>query len=193
MGNDFLIVMASYFLGALPSGYVFTRLFSNLNILKVGSGNVGGMNTIRYVGIAPGLLTIVADIGKGALAVYIASVYSTTSLLPLIAIFFVVLGHNFSIFIGFKGGKGLGATLGALLVLSPLTIVYVLICIAFMSLLLRDTNTGTATGILSLPVILRFQYAGWVWSLIGLAISLVIVIKHAPDFGAYAKGRRQIV
>lgn len=181
-----------YLIGAFPSAYVFGRVFKGVDIRRVGSGNVGGMNTIREAGLLPGMLTIVMDITKGYLAVYLAPVLSESPAMPLLAAFLVVLGHNFNIFLGFKGGKGLATTLGAFLLLSPMTIAFLLLLMALFSLILKDVNSSAGLTAFLLPAVLWFQYYHWGWVLVGAALSMIIVIKHLPDFSAYRKGRRKM-
>ncbi len=189
----FYLGILAYLIGAFPSAYIFGRLFRGVDIRKVGSGNVGGMNTVKEAGPLPGILTIIFDIGKGMLGVYLASALSENPALPLLAAFLVVLGHNFNIFLGFKGGKGLATTLGAFLMLSSLTIAILLVLMALFSLVLRDTNTGAGTAAVLLPAVFWFQYHDWGWVLVGAAMAIVIVAKHIPDFKSYRKGRRKLV
>ncbi|MCL4426473.1 MAG: glycerol-3-phosphate acyltransferase [Firmicutes bacterium] len=191
-GLPWLVLAVAYLLGSFPSAYLLARLFRGVDIRVTGSGNVGGMNALRNVGFWPGLLTGLLDVGKGSLAVYLAQRFTGNPGLSLLAGVGVVLGHNYMIWLGFKGGKGLGATAGALLVLSPLTVLYALLGLALVSLLLRDTNLGSGMGILLLPLILWLQKgeAGWVW--MGLAIGLIVFSKHLGDLADYLKGRRQL-
>ncbi|HOL17608.1 MAG TPA: glycerol-3-phosphate acyltransferase [Bacillota bacterium] len=184
--------LPAYLLGVFPSAYIFSRIFKGVDIRKVGSGNVGGMNTVKEAGLLPGLLTIVFDVGKGILAVYLASRISANPALPLLATFLVVLGHNFNPFLQFRGGKGLATTLGALLVLSPMTAAILLALAALFSLILRDTNTGAGAAAALMPLVYWFLYHHWGWVLLGAATALVIVIKHIPDFRSYRKGRRKL-
>lgn len=189
--QDVLIAVLAFCLGAFPSAYLLTKLFRGLDIRRAGSGNVGGMNTIRVAGKLPGVLTIILDIGKGALAVYLAVRYGS-EWLPLLAAFLAVLGHNFNPFLGFQGGKGLGASVGVLLVLSPLTFVYLIILIAVLILPLRDTNTAAGIGVVAMPLVFWLQFHEWPWVLMGAALALIIVLKHVNDFRAYAQGRRKL-
>ena len=191
--SDLLLGALAYLIGAFPSAYLFSRLFKGVDIRKVGSGNVGGMNTVREAGPLPGILTIIFDVGKGILAVYLASALSDNPSMALMAGFLVVLGHNFNLFLKLKGGKGLATTLGVFLALSPLTIVFLLLLMAVISLILKDTNTGAGAVAVLIPLVLWFQYHNLAWVLVGAALAIVIVVKHVPDFASYRKGRRKLV
>lgn len=191
--TDLVIAVAAYFIGTFPSAYLFGMLFKQIDIRQIGSGNVGAMNTLKSIGYLPGLLTLAADIAKGALAVYIASRYGNLPLLPVLTALLVILGHNYNIFLRFKGGKGLGSLIGALLVLTPVTIIYLFGIIGILALIIRDMNTASGLGIFVLPVLLGLQDGHWLNILTAAAISLVIMIKHLPDFQAYKAGRRRLI
>lgn len=191
--TDIIMIAVAYFIGTFPSAYLCGRLFKGLDIRQTGSGNVGAMNTMKHVGYLPGILTLVADVVKGALAVYLATLYGSWPLIPLLAAFFVVLGHNYNIFLGLKGGKGLGSLTGSMLVLSPITFLYILALVILIALLIRDTNTASGLGILTLPVILGLQKGELAFYLVGAAISLIVAVKHIRDFKAYLQGRRRLI
>ena len=193
LSRDILLAVAAYFIGALPSAYFFGRLFKGLDIRRVGSGNVGAMNTLKEVGYLPGALTLLLDAGKGALAVCLAVALGNWPLLPLLAALLAIAGHNFNIFLKFKGGKGLGTLLGALLLLSPVTIVYILPLAVLLALLIRDTNTAMGLSVLTLPLFWGLQKGELTWCAAGAVISLVIVVKHLRDFQAYRQGRRKLL
>ncbi len=193
-----LWLVAGYLLGSFPSAYAFSRLFANQDVRKVGSGNVGGMNTLRNVGPAAGICTMVFDVGKGALAAWLATRYGAgggaPAWSPLAASVGVVAGHNWMLFLGFRGGKGLGATAGALLILQPVLVVAFLGLIGLGAALFHDTNVAAGVAALGLPF--AFWWAGEgdpAWIVAGTALALVIAAKHWPDFRAYRAGRRRLV
>jgi glycerol-3-phosphate acyltransferase PlsY len=190
---DWLLVVSAYILGSVPSGYLWSRLLKGVDVTATGSGSVGGMNVVRNVGPLPGLLTGLTDVGKGTLAVYLAAAYGTTAYTPLLAAPAAVLGHNYMIFLRFRGGKGLGTTVGALLVLSPASILYAAAAVVACSLALRDTNTGTGMAALLFWAVFWLQYRTPEWALFGLALGLIIFAKHLGDVRSYLKGRRQLV
>ncbi len=189
-----LWLVAGYLLGSFPSAYLGSRLFGRKDIRRVGSGNVGGMNALRNVSLAAGVFTMVADVGKGALAVWLAVLYGPGALAALATLVGVVAGHNWMLFLGFKGGKGLGATIGGLLILEPALVLVFASFMAIWALLTHDSNVGAGLAALTLPV--GFWWAGSgdpVWIVAGVVLGLIIAVKHWPDFKAYVAGRRQLV
>lgn len=190
MINLILLILA-YFLGAIPSAYLFSRLFKNLDVREVGSGNVGAMNTLRYVGFLPGIMTLIADVAKGALAVYLASVYGTWPFLALPAAFMAILGHNYNLFLRLKGGKGLASLIGSLYIISPMAFIYVFAVIGLIALLLRDANTAAGIGVFSLPFFLWLLEGHWLFPVFGVAIALLVASKHLNDFHNFSERRRK--
>jgi len=188
-----LILVGAYLIGSFPSAYLMTRLFKRADIRRIGSGNVGGMNTARNVGLAPGILTALLDFGKGFLSVYLARKLAPDSYLPLWASVACVAGHNWMVFIGFKGGKGLGATIGGLVQLSPWALLPAAVAAVLGTVVSKDSYVGTVVGVLSIPVSLWFIHADVNWLLFGLALAAVIVAKHVEDLKRFAAGKREVL
>ena len=112
-------IVIGYLLGSIPFAYITGRLIKGVDIRQVGGGNMGALNVAREIGPLPGLMVLIADIGKGALAVLIANWLGLPLIWILIAGFAAVVGHNLPIFLRFKGGKGAATTLGVLFALTP--------------------------------------------------------------------------
>ncbi len=189
---NYLVLLLSYLIGSFPTAYIIGRLTKNVDIRSEGSGNVGGMNMIRVAGIFPGLITILVDTAKGAAAVAIAESLGADAYFLPGAVFMVVCGHNFNIFLKFKGGKGLAAALGAFLVYSPQSIGFIILTALVLNILLKDTNTAFGLAMPAIPTVLFLQHKTPPVLILGLALALVIMIKHIPDFIAYKEGRRKI-
>lgn len=189
------LIVLGYLIGSFPSAYLATKLFGGgRDIRKVGSGNVGGMNALRNVSPAAGAATAVVDFGKGVLAVYLATRFGTWTYTAVWAAAAVVTGHNFMLFLGFKGGKGLGATAGAFAYLSWPVVLWFGGAILAASLASRDTNFGSGLAAVFLPLILWLSSGrDPMWLAAGAALGLVIAAKHWPDARAYLKGRRQLM
>lgn len=121
----FLIGVITYLLGSIPIAYLITKYVGGKIIWLEGSGNVGAMNVYRATGsLRLMVLTTVLDIGKGALAILLTQWLGFLEYNPefglMTATFFLVLGHNYSLFLKFRGGRGLASFLGVLLVVNPL-------------------------------------------------------------------------
>ncbi len=110
-----VVIVLAYLIGSLPMGLIVVRLFAGKDIRAVGSGRTGGTNAMRAAGFAAGLLTAFADIGKGFVAVWMARQFmpSATYVLEALCAVAAVAGHNWPIYLGFKGGAGASPNIGA--------------------------------------------------------------------------------
>ena len=103
--NTAIILLGAYLIGAFPSAYIAGRI-KGIDIKRSGTRNVGGMNTIASVGIISGVVVTLMDIGKGFLVAYLAYLFSGSHpFIPLWAVLAAIIGHNWMIYLGFKGGK----------------------------------------------------------------------------------------
>jgi glycerol-3-phosphate acyltransferase PlsY len=116
--NAVLSIVVAYLLGSIPFAYIIGRL-RGLDIRKVGDRNVGTFNVFRHVGLVGGIVTLVADVGKGALAIVVAKLLSVHELVVFGAGVAAVIGHNWPVFLRFRGGRGLAVVIGVLLALLP--------------------------------------------------------------------------
>jgi len=114
-----LYVILSYLLGSIPFGYIFTKLSTKQNILEIGWRKTSGSNVFKNVGFWQGFLTAFFDILKGYVSVRIAQHYGQPDLIQAMAGVAAVVGHNWSLFLSFNGGRGIGTFGGALYAFSP--------------------------------------------------------------------------
>ena len=112
-------VVIGYLLGSIPSAYIVARLTKKIDIRQVGSGNVGALNVYREVGPIFGLAVLAADLAKGVLAVFIARWLGLSLVWTCVAGFAAVVGHNWPVFLGFKGGRGAVTIMGVFIPLIP--------------------------------------------------------------------------
>lgn len=131
--NYILISLISYFLGSIPFALLITKAFTGKDIRKVGSGNIGTFNTFRAIkefkstklAVLGFLLSLTCDMGKAVLAIFIAQQFvgynSLTAL--ILAVAFVIIGHNWPIFLKFKGGRGAACLMGIFLYLDPFSLI----------------------------------------------------------------------
>ena len=115
-----LIAVLAYGLGAIPSAYIIGRLARGIDIRTVGSGNVGALNALHQIGPREAVLVLSADILKGVVAILIAAWIGDSFWACLYGAIGVVAGHNWPVFLGFRGGKGAATVLGVSLAILPL-------------------------------------------------------------------------
>lgn len=116
-----LVILFGYLLGSIPFGLVLCRIAGYGDIRKIGSGNIGATNVLRTGNKGLALLTLLLDIFKGLIAVVIVKYASHNDLLGALAGLSAILGHNFPIWLKFKGGKGVATSLGTILAIHPVT------------------------------------------------------------------------
>lgn len=124
-----LLLVVSYLIGSIPMGYVIVRAISGQDVRQVGSGRTGGTNAMRAAGLAAGLLTALLDVLKGGAGVWVAQALLPPDQRPLgmaLAGLAAILGHNYSVFLRFKGGAGGAPAVGAAFAIWPLSVLIVL-------------------------------------------------------------------
>ena len=143
--NIFIIILVSYFIGSISPSYIFGKIYK-MDIRKKGSGNAGTTNTLRVLGKKVALAVFLIDFFKGFLLVFFVRRYFTMEY-ALIAGVFVVLGHIYTVFLGFKGGKGVATTFG---VLYCLFFKEVFICSILGLVILYITRYVSLSGLITL-------------------------------------------
>ncbi|MFQ6016204.1 MAG: glycerol-3-phosphate acyltransferase [Anaerolineae bacterium] len=120
MSGELMLGMAlAYLLGSFPSAYVVARLVAGVDIRTVGDGNVGAKNVYHQAGLIPAAVVAVADAGKGTLTVLLAQQLALSELASFLMGLAAVLGHDWPLFLRFRGGQGQATSVGVLLVLMP--------------------------------------------------------------------------
>jgi len=157
-----------YLLGGFPTAYLLARARGK-DVFAVGSGSMGAMNTARNVGKALGVLVLVVDAAKGALAAWLGGVMaglepgSDPLLASLLGALGAVAGHCFSPYVGFRGGKGLATAFGALLVVHPAPPLYGVVLLVGLLLVLRRSDPAILVTMLLFPVVVLFGLDRWGW------------------------------
>jgi len=190
--NTAIILLASYLIGAFPSAYIAGKI-KGINIYKTGTGNVGGMNAFTNIGKIAGVLVVITDIGKGFLVAYLATRFSGGHpYLPLWAVTAAVVGHNWMIYIGFKGGKGVATFLGGLIYLSPWSIlIFYLLIIPIMMVLAKDSYLATTTGFFIFSFFMWVWEGSYFWLIFVLLVMLLYLLKCLSLLISYFTERRR--
>ena len=195
---SFVIAPAAYLLGSVPTGYLLVRIFRHQDIRSVGSGNIGATNVLRSGGKGLGLATFLLDVLKGALAVWLGGLLGTL-LAPseplrnayALAAVFAVLGHVFTIWLGFKGGKGVATAFGVFLVASPWAALAAISVFILVLALSRYVSLASILGALSFPLFAWLLVSGDKPPLFIAAqffIATLIIVKHHQNIGRLLAG-----
>lgn len=194
--------LVGFLLGSIPSGLIAGRTLRGVDLREVGSGNLGATNVYRALGWAPAVVVLAADIGKGALAVWIGlHVFPELSgrlpdLTALLAALAAVLGHSLSPFAGFRGGKGVATAAGAFLVLAPLPALAALLVWGVLLSSTRVMSIASIAGATVLPVCLAIvefmrpfeEERRWATLIFGIAIAVWVIWRHRSNIERLREG-----
>ena len=184
--NVLLAALGGYLLGSVPFGLLLTRLAGAGDIRSIGSGNIGATNVLRTGRKGLAAATLLLDGGKGALAVYLGLRWGGLEV-GLIAGFCAVLAHNFPVWLGFKGGKGVATSIGVLLVAAwPVGVAACLIWLG-MALLFRISSLAALTALAASPLV-ALAVATPTHALLAAGLAVLGVVRHHANIRRLLKG-----
>lgn len=180
-----LMIILAYLLGSIPSGLIIGKLFYGVDIRQHGSGNLGGTNTFRTLGIKAGIAVTAADILKGTLAALLPKLFGLDeSIHPLLIGLIAVVGHMFPIFAGFRGGKAVATSAGVLLAYVPLLFLF-LIIVFFISLKICKyvSLSSIIAGIFAIiySIIRTFITGDWPLLVVVFALASFVIYRHRAN------------
>ena len=192
------IIVLSYLAGSIPTSIICSKLFKGIDIRDYGSGNAGGTNAMRVLGWKIGVLVMLIDVGKGVFATLVISQlgtvpdYLTQNSIQIIAGMSAIFGHIWTIFAGFKGGKGVGTAAGMLFALYPIAGI---VCLTIFTLVLFTTkyvSLSSMSAAVAFPIIVLLfkNWRGYSGELIYFAvfIAILIVFTHRSNIKRLIKG-----
>lgn len=180
MRIEYFIPVIAYFLGSIPFGFLLVRSTEGKDIRKLGSGNIGATNVYRSSRWA-GILTLVLDAGKGYLAVALAGWISASLEWQAVAAMAAIIGHVFTVWLRFKGGKGVATGCGAYLALSPLAVLTTLGVFVLVLLWTRYISAASIAATALFPLwayIYGYPASVLLWASLG---ALLIIVKHQQN------------
>ncbi len=184
--NILLLSVAGFLLGSVPTGKLIAGRLG-IELQKAGSGNIGATNVLRTAGKLPALLTLAGDMAKGAAAVLVARYFAAGLWHEGIVGIAAVLGHNFSVFLRFRGGKGVATSLGVLLVFAPLAGLAIIGVWLLSVLLWRISSLGAIMAFCALPVCI-FLLDRPEKLPISLFMSIIVLIRHTDNIRRLIRG-----
>lgn len=191
MGAFFLAFLIGGILGAIPFGVLITRFLGVEDPRKSGSGNIGATNVIRTSGWKSGVLTLLLDVLKGVAAIlfarYVASRVSAPALEPIAALA-AVLGHMYSPFTGFRGGKGVATGLGVFALLAPGPTALAALVFILVVAVTRYVSLGSMLAAAAVPLAGNLMNYSTVVCTSSALISLLVIWKHQDNIGRLMRG-----
>ena len=181
-------VVVGYMLGAIPFGVVVSKAMGLPDPRTVGSKNVGFTNVLRVSGKKAGVLTLLGDMGKGWVVGWAAMQWLTVESFIMVIAISPILGHIFSPFLGFKGGKGVATAVGAVLALSPSIGLLVLLIWLGTVAIWRYSSGGALAAFACLPVVAIVNEQRQEFLIFALIVSGLIWIKHKDNIVRLWKG-----
>lgn len=192
-----LVLIAAYLLGSVPFGLVFVRLFTGQDIRAVGSGRTGGTNAMRAGGFHTGLLTALFDMLKGAAAVWMAGAVTHNPWVEVTAGLAAILGHNYSVFLKFKGGAGGAPMVGGAVGMWPYSGLIIIPVGALVLFGVGYASVATMTVALAASVLFAvraFSYqTPWAYVVYGLAAFLLLAWSLRPNIARLMNGTERLV
>ncbi len=196
---EIIVVIFSYLLGSIPTGYIVGAL-AGVDIRKVGSGNVGATNVARVVGKKRGLLTLIADVTKGFLPVFVAGRLGLSHTAVALVAIAAFLGHLYPVFLKFQGGKGVATALGVLLALAPMATVVLIALFGVVAGSSRLVSLSSIVAALAAPIMLWSLSYSPIVIATGVFLAVMITVRHRdniqrlyagtePRFGSRANSR----
>ncbi len=195
-----LSALGGYLLGSVPFGLVLCLLAGYGDIRKIGSGNIGATNVLRTGSKTLALLTVILDASKAGLAAYIAKTLAPdtsyefwgmpttiSALAALVAGTAAILGHNFPVWLKFKGGKGVASAFGFVLVLNPQIALCAFAVWLTMAILFRYSSLSAIVAVLFVPF-LTYYMSDEIHTVFYSAIMLLILVRHHANFVRLFKG-----
>jgi glycerol-3-phosphate acyltransferase PlsY len=189
-----LVAAIAYLLGAIPFGYLLVKWTTGADVRTGGSGNIGATNVLRTTGRAAGVATLLLDIGKGYLAVWIAGRLSEHGAVTMsVAALSVMAGHAYPVFLKFKGGKAVASFVGAFLCLTPTALAAVLVVFVIVVAWTRHISMGSIVAAATFPLaVWLIQKPEVTVVLAGAVAGAFIIYKHSSNVRRLRAGTEHV-
>ena len=172
------LALGAYLLGSVPTAYIMVRLVTGNDIRRLGTRNVGALNTYHQLGTLAAMPVLLIDAGKGALAVLVPVWLGSPHWTSFITTALVVAGHNWPIFLNFRGGKGAAAILGISLALVPVLVLITLAAVVLIVFIVRNVVLGVAFGFIMLNTLLLVTGQDAEQVVLCIFLTLVVTVTY---------------
>jgi len=173
-------LLIAYLLGSIPFGVLISKIY-RIDIRKVGSKGSGATNVLRTVGKKPALLTLLGDVGKGTAAVLLGKIFLSSPALVAGMGLIAIIGHDWPVFAKFHGGKGVAASLGVFLILTPLPLLLTLLIWLVVLGTWRYVSLASILAGVFLPLFIWLFLGAGVLFYISLAAGMLLIYRHRSN------------
>lgn len=184
-----IIFVLCYLLGNFNAAYIYGKITKKTDIRQHGSGNAGTTNAIRVMGKKAGFIVFASDFLKGLIAVLLAGALSDGKYAQAIAALAVIIGHNWPMFLKFKGGKGVATLIGAYAILAPIPLLIALVIALIIIYFTKWVSLASLCGILSILIMLLIMQGLSTNSILTLIIAAISIFQHRQNIKRIFKGQ----
>lgn len=182
-----LVSVIAYLLGNFSTSYLISRAAGKIDIRKYGSGNAGSTNVLRVLGVKAAAVAFLGDLLKGTAAVLIGKQLGG-SYGEIVAGISVVLGHNWPVFLKFKGGKGIATTIGLMIPIDPIMVLLIVAAGVMLIVITRYVSLGSVMGVLIYPIAMIATRKPLEYIIFSIILSAMAVFKHRSNLERLLKG-----
>ena len=183
-----LTFLIGYLVGSIPNGLYIGRWLQGIDLREHGSKNIGATNAYRTLGPKPALLVFTADLLKGLIGVYAGQLIVGGALGGIVGGIAAICGHNWSMFLGFKGGRGVATGLGVIALLSPHVTLIVFTVWLIIVLLTKYVSLGSIVAAACVPVLMWYYGEPMEVLFFGVAAAVFVIVRHRPNIERLLKG-----
>lgn len=186
--NYVIVGAIAYLLGNFSTAYLVSKAFGNIDIRKHGSGNAGSTNVLRVLGVKAAVMVLLGDALKGVAAVLIGR-YLAGGYGEIIAGIAVVVGHNWPMLLGGKGGKGIATTIGLMLPIDPFLVLWIVAVGVAIIAVTRYVSLASITGVIIFPIAMIATHKPLEYILFSIILSAMAIFKHRSNIGRLLSGK----
>ena len=188
MENMLLAGILSYLLGSIPNGLWLGKAIWHTDLREHGSHNIGATNAWRTLGKPAGISIFLLDFAKGAVSVYLGSLLVGTPVFMIVCGILAIVGHSCSLFLKFKGGKGVATGLGVMVMLMPLPALIVFLLWLAIVKVTGYVSLGSIVAAACVPLLAWLMHYSWEFILFGVLAAVFIIVRHHSNIGRLLKG-----
>ena len=177
----FLACVASYLIGSIPNGLIFGKLFWGVDLREHGSHNIGATNAWRTLGKGPGLLNFFIDFLKGVCGVYLGSLTDSSPTSLVLGGLMAIVGHSCSLFLRFKGGKGVATGLGVIAMLMPKTTILIFLLWFLLVYLTGYVSLGSVVAASFVPFLAWWGHEPEAYIVFGITAAIFVIYRHKTN------------